>query len=75
MKLDELISQLQTIREECNYNAHPYGKDSEVSVWWMRDKEHDNEVFDIVEVEAERAPGCGCWVGAEIIIGKKGNQL
>jgi hypothetical protein len=41
----------------------------------MRDEEHDNEVFDIVEVGAKRALGCGCWVGAEIIIGRKENQL
>lgn len=66
MKLDELITELQRIQAECNYNAHPYGKDKDVDVWWVRDKDHDNEVFKIAEIRPKYHMGCDCYVGAEI---------
>lgn len=71
MKLAELITRLQTIQDECNYGAHPYGENLDVKVWWMRDKDHDNELFDIVDLDVDTNYGCGCWLNAEIIIGKK----
>lgn len=70
MKLDELIERLIIIRDECNYNAHPYGKNLDVDIWWIRDKDHDNEKFKIVDLDIQSAYGCGCWTGAEILIDK-----
>jgi hypothetical protein len=66
MKLDKLIEELIRIRDECNYNAHPYGKDTDVDVWWIRDKDHSNEVFKIAEIRPNYHMGCDCYVGAEI---------
>jgi len=38
---------------------------------WLRVTSDTDEDFEIVDVQPDTAPGCGCWTGVNIHIRKK----
>ncbi len=61
MTLNEMIDQLIRIRDECNWGAHPFGKDLEMELWDEDINKHTT--FKITSIEPHSA-ACGCWIGA-----------
>jgi hypothetical protein len=59
LNLNDLIAQITNIRDECNWEAHPFGKDLELTFWI------DDKKYAITSVESKQAFGCGCWIGVD----------
>ena len=69
MNLKDLIRQLQGIQDEVAGGTRHAAISGEVVLMC-----HENDVLDeyhSIEVAPIRASGCGCWVGAYLVIGQK----
>ena len=65
MKLSEFIKQLQQIESEINRNAHQAISDS---LRFYIDLPDDLVGLKLREIEVDQALGCGCWLGAVIML-------
>ena len=65
MTLSEFIKQLQQIESEINRNAHQAISDS---LRFYIDLPDDLVGLKLREIEVDQALGCGCWLGAVIML-------
>ena len=68
MNLKDLIRQLQGIQDEVGEGGKHAALSGDVVLMC-----HENDTLDeyhIIEVTPIRACGCGCWVGAYVVVGR-----
>ena len=66
LSLDDLIRQLEVIKAEVGDGPPHEGIKNFVQVW-LDDEEMDIDL-EISEVRPSTTIGCGCWIGATILV-------
>lgn len=64
MKISKLISALQSIQDEVGTGGKHSNISGDVNIMC-----YDSDIdLDIVSVEPDRVMGCGCWIGAYLVV-------